>query len=350
MSGWGGRAAGLMAILTLTAAMGASGAQGLRPAPELRARLGGARFEMQVLGIDADGIRMRPIGSTDGEVVVPLRETRDLHFILPEAFRLAQQAAFNGRPGEALRWLQPVIPPLLPYVRAPGTNAVPAVTTYYDLLLGQQQWDEALALARALPLDVPGTDFLSKTVQLARVLRATGRALDAATLINRIPINAETMASFGLLADFAHELRRNGHFTEAQLIYERLQPFDTGAAAGERALLIAYTVYHQGAPLRAAALLEAVSEPTGEAGVRPLYLLLRGRLALDAQKPDQALDALSRGLVFAPGTSEWRAELLAVTAAAYRAAGESEIAAAIEQDLRRIYAGSRWTPAGPPET
>src|SRR5690606_9839579 len=131
------------------------------------------------------------------------------------------------------------------------------------------------------------------------------------------------------------ELRRNGNFTEAQLIYERLQPFDDETAAVERALIIAYTIYHQVGPLRAAALLALIEEPVEDAALLPLYLLMRGRIALEEQRPADALDQLSRGLVVALGASEWRAELIAATAAAYRAVGSAEIAQTIENDMRR---------------
>jgi tetratricopeptide (TPR) repeat protein len=319
-------------------------------AQALRAWLGASsRSEMDILGIDEAGIRMRPTGSTVGEIILPLAEARELFFILPEFYQRAQQLAFHARPDEALALLGPVINPMLPFLAAPGTNAVPATNFYFDLLLGQQRWDEALGLARQLPLEVQNTGFLPRVVELARALRATGRAMEATILAARIPVTAKTMEWFPLLANFADELRRAGNYTEAQMLYQRLRPFDTGEAQVERMLMIAYTDFHTGRPLQAGALWEQLPAPvaTSDESYRTLYLLLSGRIALDAGRATDALDQLSRGLVEANGVSEWRAELLAATALAYRAVGDPEIASLIEEDLRRIYPGSRWSPRAP---
>jgi len=319
-------------------------------AQALRARLGASsRSDVEILGIDEAGIRMRPVGSTTGEIILPLAEARELFFVLPESYQRAQQLAFNVRPGEALALLGPVINPMLPFLAAPGTNAVPATNYYFDLLLGQQRWDEALGLARQLPLEVQNTGFLPRVVELARALRATGRSVEATTLATRIPVTANTMDWFPLLADFADELRRAGNYTEAQTLYQRLRPFDTGEAQVERTLMIAYTDYHTGSPLQAGALLEQLPAPLATSGesFRTPFLLLSGRIALDAGRAAEALDQLSRGLVEASGASEWRAELLAATALAYRAVGDREIASLIEEDMRRIYPDSRWSPRAP---
>lgn len=338
--------AALLAVVTLLG--------GLWPveavAQALRARLGASsRSDVEILGIDEAGIRMRPIGSLTGEIILPIAEARELFFVMPESYQRAQQLAFNARPGEALAVLGPVINPMLPYLAAPGTNAVPATTFYFDLLLGQQRWDDALGVARQLPLEVPDTGFLPRVVQLARALRSTGRSVEATTLVTRIPVTEQTMEWFPLLADFADELRRAGNFTEAQTLYQRLRPFDEGDAKAERTLMIAYIDYHTGSPLQAGAVLEQVAAPTDTSpeSFRTPYLLLSGRIALDGGRAAEALDQLSRGLVEASGASEWRAELLAATALAYRAAGDAEIASSIEEDMRRIYPDSRWSPRAP---
>ena len=334
---------GLFAVPLLGSGFGITRAA----ADDLRVRLGAnARGEMLVLGLDPAGIRLRPVeGNAGGEIIMPLAEARDLLFVLPEPYQRAQQLAFNGRPAEAVLLLKPVVLPLVPYLGAPGTNAVAAVNFYFDLLMGQAEWDEALALAKQLPLDAPDTGFLPKVVRLARALRSTERPIDATALIGRIPINTATMPWFSLLADFADELRRNGNFVEARAIYERLRPFDVGEAQVQRTLLIAYTEYHTGAPMSAAALFELVAEPVENSELLPLYLMLKARLELDHDEVAPALDHVGRGLVVAAGASEWRAELQAVAAAAYRAAGRDDVAETIEADMRRIFPDSRWTPA-----
>lgn len=315
-------------------------------AEPLRVRLGAAaRGEMELLGVEAGSVRLRPVGSSTGEIVMPFADLRELLFVLPEPYQRAQQLAFNGRPGEAAIMLKPVVAPLVPYLSVPDTNAVAAVNFYFDLLLGQQMWDEALALAKQLPLDSPKTGFLPKVVSLARALRATGRPIDATTLVGRIPFTETTSGWFPLMADFADELRRNGSYVEARTIYERLRPFDTGEAQVRRTLLIAYADYQTGGRSSAAAFLEMVPEPAADSDELPLYLLLQSRLALDAGDATRALDQIGRAMVLAGGASEWRAELQAVAAMAYRAAGQFEIAETIEADMRQIFPDSRWTPA-----
>jgi hypothetical protein len=319
-------------------------------AQELRARLGGAmRGEMIVLGLDPEGVRLRPAGETTGEVILPLAEARDLWFVLPESYQRALQLAYYARPDEALLLLAPVVRLLVPYAAAPGTNAVPVINTYFDLLLGRERWAEALALARSLPLDTPDTGFLPRFVALARALRTTGAVLDATTLVQRVPVNDGTREWWPLLRDFADELRRTGHYVEAQTLYERLPPAgDDEVARAGRELLLAYTDYHAGQRTRAAARLEELAPPPGETEAGTLFRLLAGRRALDTERPADALDLLGRALVEASGATEWRAELMAVIARAYRAAGPTAVADGIEADLRRIYPASRWTPPAPP--
>jgi hypothetical protein len=317
-------------------------------AQDLRARFGGgARAEMVVLGIDDAGIRLRPADTTVGEVILPLAEARDLWFVLPDTYQRAQQLIFQSRPAEARLLLQPLVTSLLPFAAAPGTNVGPVINTYFDLLFDQSAWDEAVGLARSLPLDTPNIGFLPRTVRLARALRATDRALDATALVQRIPVNEATREWWPLLQDFADELRRAGHYVEAQALYVRLPTPADEADRVERDLLIAYTDYHAGQRARAAARVELVAPPPTDTEAGTLHRLLTGRLALDTEQPELALDVLSRALVEASGATEWRAELLALAGRAYRAAGRLEVASGIESDLRRIYPTSRWTP--PPE-
>ena len=63
---------------------------------------------------------------------------------------------------------------------------------------------------------------------------------------------------------------------------------------------------------------------------------LRGMTGFDA------LDELAAALVGIEAASEWRVELTAVMADAYRGEGHDEVAASIEEDLRRLHPRSRW--------
>ncbi|MCC5023199.1 MAG: hypothetical protein J6386_10630 [Candidatus Synoicihabitans palmerolidicus] len=53
---------------------------------------------------------------------------------------------------------------------------------------------------------------------------------------------------------------------------------------------------------------------------------------------------MSEALVGMAAASEWRVELTAVIAEAYRQVGEEEVATRIEADLRRLFPNSRWLP------
>lgn len=330
--------------LTFALTVGVGGCAAEEP-DGLRVRLRThSRHELRVLQLDPHGLHLRPAGSATGEIVVPLAEAADLQFVLPPSYREAQQLAWHGRPDEALLLLEPVVPPLVPFLAAPGGNAAPAVAFYLDLLMGQQRWDEALALARRFPFDGRVAAFIPKIMQLARALGGAGRVVEAAALADRIRLDGDTARFFPLLDVFADELRRGGHFTEAQVLYERLRPHDPPEGRARRALVLAYTDYHQGQVDRTAAVLDLLEEPETDAPVLALYLLLSGRLALVAGQPAEALDRLGRALVIAGGAGEWNPELLATIATAYRRHGSAEVADSIEDDLRRLYPGSRWTP------
>lgn len=331
----------LLVLLGLMAAV-ASG----QPAGEpLRARLGeGATAVSRVLGVDAAGnVRLTPDNGSGGEVLIPLAEARQLRFVLPDTYRQAQQLAFNARRGEALRVIERFAARLVPYVAAPDSNAVAVVRFYFDLLLTEARWPEATALALLLPLDDLNGDFLPRIMRLARSLQAQGRLSDVVTLVSRVPLAATAPERATLLAELADEMRRAGHWAEAQVLYERLRQVATGPARGRYGLLLAYTDWHLGSTLRTEVALREVERPRDEPADLALYALLEGRSALARGEVELALDVLGRALVMAPAANEWRVETMAVLAAAYRVHGDTAVAAVIEADVARIYPDSPWS-------
>ncbi|MCF3652551.1 hypothetical protein [Synoicihabitans lomoniglobus] len=318
-------------------------------AAPLRARMGDQnRTVMQVMGIDAAGrIRLRPEATDAGEALLPLDKARDLRFILPDDYREAQQLIFAGRHGEALLRLRRIVPELVPYAGIAGSNAVPVVRRYFRLLVSEGEWADALAVASSLPFGEAETDFVPEIVGLARALQAQKRMKDVAWLLERLPLDTSAGAHRALVWELADEMRREGFWAESQTIYQRLR----GAAAETEQLsldlLLAYTDWHQGSDLRASALVTMAEMPTTNAGDGALFRLLAGRVRLAQDDPAGALDVLSEGLIGIDGASEWRVELTAVMASAYRETGDDDIAAGIERDLRRLYPDSRWLPHSP---
>ena len=313
----------------------------------LRVRLGSlSRHELQVLGLEEGLLRLRPSDSERGEIALRLEEASDLQFLLPASYQEAQQLAYQHRPAEALEQLRPVIESLLPYLAAPGTNAVSAVQTYLDLLLQQREWLTAWALVERLPGGLLSGPLGERLLPLADGLRRAGEAGSAAALLTRLPLEERTDL-VPAVETFAHGLRRLRHFAPAQVLYERLQPVDPPEARTDRALLIAYVLWHQGATSEVSTCLAVLEEPPAETGASTLYLLLQGLLALERGDSSAALDGLARALVTATGGAEWRVELQAVLAQAYAQAGRGALAAVLENDLRRLHPLSPWAPPAP---
>jgi tetratricopeptide (TPR) repeat protein len=313
----------------------------------LQVRLGAlSRHTLVVLGLEDGQLRLRPVDTAHGEILVSLREARGLQFKLPERVGQAQQLAFHHRPSEAIELLRPLVAQLVPLLEAPGNNGVPVVQQYLDLLLARQHWNETAALAEQLPPSLLEGAWAVRIVQLAYGLHRSGQPAAAAGWTVRLQPGRDPAVAT-LVDEFAHLLRREGHYADAQRIYERLQESDPPDAVPGRRLLLAYVAAHQGEHGRVEDLLS--DEPEILAPVRdsPLYLLLRGGQQLAASDPAEALDRLSRGLIGADGASEWRLELQASLAAAYRANGRLAVAEAIEAGLRRLHPESRWTPPLP---
>jgi tetratricopeptide (TPR) repeat protein len=317
--------------------------------PELRARLHShSRHELVVLGLEGGDLRLRPADSLTGEIRVLLADARDLQFLLGDTYSRAHQLAFHGRSAEALPLLEPIALRLVPFLEAPGTNAIPVVTRYFDLLLALERWTDALGLADRLPMVVYARYFAPNVLQLARGLRAAGRPAEAVRLITRMPLDSAPELQTWC-DEFADELRRYGHFAEAQVLYARESATETETQRVSRLLRLAYVEYHQAHRPRVVQLLGQLDEPSPDSADYPLHLLLRARMALEVDSVDEALDLLGRAVVQAGGTSEWCAELLTVIAAAYRASGRHETADTIDSDLRKLHPGSRGTAfdAGP---
>lgn len=316
-----------------------------RAAEPLQVRWGGEQSTvMQVLGIDGEGrVRLRPMDGAQGEALVPLAEAENLQFLLPESYREAQQRVFVGRPAEAVFLLRAMMPAYVPYAHIEGSNVGAAVGFYFNLLIDQREWAEALGVASGLVEQPVSPRIMPDLVRLVRALQAADRVDDAAWLVGRLPINDSSASATALITGVADQMRRDGHWAEAHVIYQRLrEQADAPEETSRWDRLLAYTDWHQGSPLRAGVLVAASEEklvPTQQDG---LMGLLMGRVALADEQPQRALDVLSETLIGIDAASEWRVEITAVIAAAYRAQGAVALARLIEADLRRMHPASPW--------
>lgn len=330
------RTVSLLGVMLLLAANG-------QAQPDaLRVRVGQQGTAVMVVqGIDEAGrIRLRPETGTGGEALIPLPEARDLQFELPADYRKAQQLAFAGRTGEAVFLLRRLVPALVPYAAVPGSNATGVVRFYFKLVVGERAWADAIAMAVQLPLGTGELDFVPEVVALARALQAAGRVADVTTVMERVQL--ATKAHRRLVWALADEMRRRGYWREAQALYEKLSGAEDVMERARLQLLLAYTDWHLGTDLGAQALLSVMEPPPADTEHGVLYRLLRGRVALGAGDGARALDELAEALIGIEGASEWRVEITAVIAEAYRAEGRDELADLIEADLRRLHPKSRW--------
>ena len=115
------------------------------------------------------------------------------------------------------------------------------------------------------PFDrIDEADFVPEIMGLARVLQSVGRTADVATVMARVEVTSDVHRQLGM--DLADELRRGGHWREAQVLYEQLRKSvdPKSEAARQLRLLQAYTDWHLGSDLRAKALLSEMSAPAVE--------------------------------------------------------------------------------------
>jgi hypothetical protein len=309
-------------------------------ADPVTARWGGAEgMDVAVRGFDDVGmVRLVPLDGSAGEARLPIGEAGELHFALPTAYSEAQQRASAGRPAEALFLLQPELPALVPYALLPDSNARVAVRFYFDLLLRQQQWPEAIAVATELTRYPGYLPLAGEILTLVRSLQAKGRVGDAAVLLARIPLDVDVPA-MDIPAEMhaaADSLRRAGHWSEAETVYRRLR--DTTPDPASWDALIAYCQWHQGHPLLAAAWLQDQPETRDfRLGHDGLNGLLAGLTWLARDEPVSALDILGETLLGISAASEWRIEINAALATGYRYVGDESLARTIEADLRKFH-------------
>jgi len=313
---------------------------------ELRVRMGEqGSVVMKVRGIDAAGrIVLQPELGESGEALIPLPEARGLQFLLPDNYRKAQQLAFAGRTGEAVFLMRRIVPALVPYAAVPESNATGIVRFYFTLLLRERAWSDAIALAVQLPMGIGEADFVPDVVELAKALRAAGRVEEVVTVMEQVRLDSPQHRK--LIWELADEVRRGGHWRESQVLYEKLSGAEENGEVAERLkLLLAYTDWHLGSDLSAPGLLSVMAPPPVDTDRGVLYRLLEGKVALAAGEAASALDQLAEALLGIEVASEWRVEITAAIADAYRAHGRDDLAAVIESDLRRFHPSSRWITA-----
>ncbi len=301
---------------------------------------------MWVLGLDAAGrVRLVPEDRPEGEALVPPEEARGLRFLLPDDFRRARRMAEAGRAGEAVLLLRQSVPALVPFAGVPESNAGPAVRLYLRLLVRERAWSDALAVWLALDAELAGREYAAESAALARGLQTAQRRDELRLVLDRwwiAPPLVGELESRATAEGMAAELRRDGLWTEAAMLYDKLR---VGADADERRrfdLLLAYLDWHRGSDLGAQAVLRVAKAPAADTELGALHRLLAGRLARQVGNLRAALDVLAEALVGAGGAGEWRAELLAVLAATYRENGDGRAAEGIVAHLRRQFPASRW--------
>ena len=327
--------------------VGSGAAVGSLGAP-VTARWGGGGHDalVEVRGFDVTGmLRIAPTDGAEGEALLPVSDVGDLRFIFSDVYREAQLRVSVGRPAEALYLLEQEIPAFIPYAVLEESNVPTAVRLYLRLLQYTESWPEAMAVGAALLQSDRPHPLTPEVLNLVAGLIRAERIDDAAWLLNRIPLDGAS-EYLEAVARVAHEMRRAGHWREAETIYARLSNAPTNTGDAFWAGLVAYCAWHRGSPDLAVRLVaEMSSEPAAEwAG---LLGLLRGRVALADGAPRLALDRLGEALIAAPADSEWRLEISAALAESYRALGNETLARRMQEDLNRLHPTSRWTLLSP---
>jgi len=314
------------------------GAAGLPAANEIRARFAdGEGGVFLVRGFTELGqIRLTPANGESGEAIMPVQDVADLTFELPEEYLEARRRSQVGRPAEALFLLQQPIRAFVPYARLRSSNAHAAVRFYLRLLIAQDEWAEAVAVAAELTRWPDELPLPQETLVLAESLIGADRADDAAWLLRRVALNdplAGERVRFRV-NDIAGRLREGGHWDSAEAVYQRLRRGAGEEETNALDALIAYCQWQQGYPLLASGWVAQHDSKdrdflTANAGLNGL---LYGLVQLSQGEAAAALDSLGQTLVNISAASEWRPAISQTLAEAYRISGYEDAAARIVAD------------------
>ncbi|MCC5790523.1 MAG: hypothetical protein JJT75_12885 [Opitutales bacterium] len=289
-------------------------------------------------GRDSDTLYFRDRGAT---VQVPINSVQQMNFVATTDARRGVENFQAENYSDAVRQLGPFARRVVHYVDVPNSNAVTIVNMYITALSRAQHFDEAEAFLLLVPLEGEGEAFVPQIFEVAESMRLAER--DYMDLIRRVPISPENTRYVLFMREFAESLLEQDAIEDASLIYRRVREATDGEDRRWATIWMAYAEVRSGGTFRAAELLDEVGELEVSEAVYSLYYLIRSRLSRENENFDDAIDEISRGIVYANINTAWFPEMLYLSAISYREAGNIETASRVGEYLSMLFPENYWT-------
>ncbi|MFW5882760.1 MAG: tetratricopeptide repeat protein [Verrucomicrobiota bacterium] len=301
-------------------------------------------------GSDGNELVMRPIGTdTDQRVYLPLNQLEglSLSYNQPEGIEAAKAAAGDLQRGEfqaAAEKLRPVAWSLVPYAMVPE-KSFPihnVLRMFFSALVQSEQYDEAVAFARMLPLN-SSYPVLSRTaLQLSERLFAEGRLDDGFRIVNLLPVEPGNYQLLETLMNFANRVREGGNIEEAFNIYRRIIGAGESTFTKEAQLWSAYCSVRNGRIESARIFIQQAGALDKRDTLFSLAQMVKGLVHLQSEDYQSAMDEVSQGVVFARIGYRWAPELLYTSALCYNELDRPETARNIYEQILLFYPNSVW--------
>ncbi|MCH8474377.1 MAG: hypothetical protein LAT55_04015 [Opitutales bacterium] len=291
-----------------------------------------------LIGRDSDTLYFRDRGAT---IQIPIDSVRQMNFAATSDARRGVENFQAENYSDAVRQLGPFARQVLHYVDVPNTNAATIVNMYVTALSRAQRFDEAEAILLLVPLEDEGEVFVPQIFEVAESMRLAER--DYMELIRRVPISPENTRYVLFMREFAESLLEQDAIEDASLIYRRVREATDGEDRRWATIWMAYAEVRSGGIFRATELLDEVGELEVSEAVYSLYYLIRSRLSRENENFDNAIDEISRGIVYANINTAWFPEMLYLSAISYREAGNVETADRVGEYLSMLFPENYWT-------
>jgi len=315
--------------------------------------------------INDTAIIYSPMSYQQGQLELPLsnKELR-LFFEYPrEEWDKVLAALRLDNYEQAVELLRPMGYPLVKFLVVPEErfNGHEVVIRLYTSLIRSGKLDEALTLARKLPLEALNDTYLELTMELANAMVEVGDTIGAIRAIQIIPMNEKRMQMIPRLMEFANSLRVRSQYEAALILYDRIRHIPNEELQRTSNLWISYINLLLEQYDTAAEYLERVTGLEETDRAYSLYQLIEGRLLLVAGNTADAINTIAIGVVNSDVSYPWMPDLLYASALCYETMGHQAAAAGplpegnidkrlvasnVYYQLSLFYPDSEWTEKG----
>lgn len=211
------------------------------------------------------------------------------------------------------------------------------------LLIEEGEIAEAASILESFDRDRLTGVFANRAVEVGALLVGEGAMERAYELVKRFPLGPGQTAFADLYLRLANDLRENEQWEDARALYKDVQLASSATAAPEAFLWEAYIHLQEGRGFMVDGIVDQVGELDPKNQYFPLLQLIDGVALMNENRPQEALSAFAKGIVYSTTNDPWTPELLYRAAELYESQGLSMAASEIRNELTFFYPDSVWT-------